>query len=211
MSNKNQIISDCFDFINEITCGQFVVLRGTNEIPDLVSVNNDIDIMVCGNHVIPYLEKRFNDLNFILHIPRESYMYGAEPHYQFINNQADIKFDIVTGLYYRSPLNRSLWIPVNNEVQKSMIVNKVKVNEIWKFQSSNEDELIHIICHCIFDKQKVSDKYVNRINVLKELVNTDRIKFLLEKVFYASSETIFNQIYDNPINLYENYITYTKY
>ena len=51
-----------------------------------------------------------------------------------------------------------------------MIVNKVKVDEIWKRQPAPEDELVHIICHCIFDKRKVSQKYINRIQFLLTVI-----------------------------------------
>jgi len=209
--DKEELIKHCFEIINQITCGQFVTLRGFDEIPNQISMKNDIDVMVCGSHIIPHLDEEFKKLKFTLNVDNHNYMYGAEPHYQFIHPQADVKFDLVTGLYYRSTNDKMLWIPINTEVQKSMIVNKVKVNEIWIQQSSPEDELVHIICHCIFDKRKVSQKYINRINHLLTIVNEDKVKPLMERALYASWEHIYNIIKDDPSKIYEEYVSYVKY
>ena len=209
--NKKELIETCFNVIEQVTCRHFITLRGFDEIPDQVSINNDIDIMVCGNHVIPMLDENLKQLGFTLHIDNHSYMYGAEPHYQFFNENMDVKLDIVTGLYYRSISDKMLWIPINKEVQKSMMANKVNVNEIWKQQPSYEDELIHILCHCIFDKRKVSQKYTNRIKYLLKHVDKNKIKSLMERAFYASWEPVYNTMNTDPTNLYESYISYTNY
>ena len=209
--NKKEIIKQCFSIINQVTCGQFVTLRGVDEIPDKVAVNNDIDIMVCGSHVIPYLEQEFKKLGFILHVDSHKYMYGAEPHYQFVNHQADVKFDLVTGLYYRSSNDKMLWIPVNSEVQKSMIINKVKVDNIWIYQSSPEDELVHIICHCIFDKRKTSSKYIKRIEHLLKIVDENKVKPLMKRALYSSWEHIYEVMKKNPSEMFEEYVSYVNY
>ena len=128
-----------------------------------------------------------------------------------INNKLDVKFDIVTGLYYRSINDKMLWIPINKEVQKSMIANKIDVDEIWRSQPSSEDELIHLLCHCIFDKRKVSQKYIDRINYLLKNINEDKVKYLMERAFYASWESVYNKMKTNPSKLYEEYVEYTNY
>ncbi len=209
--NKRELIETCFKIIHQITNKQFVTLRGFDEIPDKVSVNNDVDVMVCGSHIIPFIDLEFKKLGFTLYVDNHSYMYGAEPHYQFVNNNLDVKFDIVTGLYYRSINDKMLWIPINKEVQKSMIANKVNVDEIWKIQPSPEDELIHILCHCIFDKRKVPQKYINRINHLLKNTDKNKIEYLMERAFYASWESIYSKMKSDPSKLYEEYVQYTNY
>ena len=209
--NKSELISKGFEIIQHCTCNQFVTLRGFDEIPNQISVNNDIDVMVCGSHVIPYINEEFKKGGFIMHVDDHSYMYGAEPHYQFVNTTHDVKFDIVTGLYYRSSNDKMLWIPINKEVQKSMIVNKVKVDEIWKRQPAPEDELVHIICHCIFDKRKVSQKYINRIQFLLTVIDEEKVKLLMERALYASWEKVYDTMKTNPVEIYNAYVSYTKY
>ena len=209
--NKEELIKVCFEIIQQVTNKQFVTLRGFDEIPNQISVNNDVDVMVCGSHIIPFLDQEFKKLDFTLHVDNHSYMYGAEPHYQFINNKLDVKFDIVTGLYYRSINDKMLWIPINKEVQKSMIANKINVDEIWGSQPSSEDELIHLLCHCIFDKRKVSQKYIDRINYLLKNIDEDKVKYLMERAFYASWESVYNKMKTNPSKLYEEYVQYTNY
>ena len=208
---KQELVKTCFDVIHQTTNGQFVTLRGFDEIPDQITAKNDVDIMVCGSHVIPFLDAQFKKLGFTLFVDNHKYMYGAEPHYQFVNNKADVKLDIVTGLYYRSSNDKMLWIPINKEVQRSMISNKVNVDEMWKIQPSPEDELVHIICHCIFDKRKTSQKYIDRIDILLKNIDDDVLKQLLERAFYASWETVYNVMKTDPSNLYNKYIQYTNY
>jgi len=208
---KYELIKICFDIIQQVTNNQFVTLRGFDEIPEQISLKNDVDVMVCGSHIIPFLDTQFKQLGFTLFVDNHSYMYGAEPHYQFVNKDKDVKFDLVTGLYYRSSNDKMLWIPINKEVQRSMISNKINVDEIWKIQPSSEDELVHILCHCIFDKRKTSQKYIDRISVLLKETNEDQLKYLLEKAFYASWETVYKTMKTNPLNLYNEYIQYTNY
>lgn len=209
--NKKELIKNCFNIIQQVTNKQFVTLRGFDEIPDQISVNNDIDIMVCGSHIIPFLDQTFKNLGFTLYVDNHSYMYGAEPHYQFVNNKLDVKLDIVTGLYYRSINDKMLWIPINKEVQKSMIANKINVEEMWKSQPSPEDELVHIVCHCIFDKRKTTQKYIDRIKFLLTIINEDKVKYLMERAFYASWTSVYNLLKTDPTNLYKEYIQYTNY
>ena len=144
-------------------------------------------------------------------VDNHTYLYGAEPHYQFVNYGADVKCDIVTGLYYRSTSDPMIWIPINSEVQKSMMVNKISVDKMWMKQPSPEDELIHILCHCIFDKREVSKKYVNRIGELLDVVDDDTVKTLMERAFYLSWEKVFDTMKSNPLKLYKEYITYVDY
>ena len=178
--NKSELISKGFEIIQHCTCNQFVTLRGFDEIPNQISVNNYIDVMVCGSHVIPYINEEFKKGGFIMHVDDHSYMYGAEPHYQFVNTTHDVKFDIVTGLYYRSSNDKMLWIPINKEVQKSMIVNKVKVDEIW-------------------------------IQFLLTVIDEEKVKLLMERALYASWEKVYDTMKTNPVEIYNAYVSYTKY
>ena len=208
---KSDFIKQCFDAIDQITIGQFVTLRGFDEIPDQVAVNNDIDIMVCGSHVIEPLNHHFSQMGFTLNVDNHTYLYGAEPHFQFINHQMDTKFDIVTGLYYRSMNDKMTWIPINKEVEKSMMINKVKVEEMWKKQPSVEDELVHILCHCIFDKRDMKEKYISRIHYLFDKSEKTKLKTLLEKAFYSFSEKIYDNMIENTRELSNLYLTYNTY
>ena len=92
-----------------------------------------------------------------------------------------------------------------------MMVNKISVDKMWMKQPSPEDELIHILCHCIFDKREVSKKYVNRIGELLDVVDDDTVKTLMERAFYLSWEKVFDTMKSNPLKLYKEYITYVDY
>ena len=190
----------------------FVVPRGHDEIPDQVTSKNDIDIVLVGNVSLNAISSKFQESGFKLHIDQHRYMYGAEPHIQFTHDAADLKLDMVTGLYYRSVVDNMLWMPVNKEVYKSMIRNRVyEKDKIWKFRPAFEDELVHIVCHCIFDKRKTPEKYVKRINELLPIIDETKVNYLLERAFYKASDVVFENMKTNPENLHNAYITFTEY
>ena len=190
----------------------FVVMRGHDEIPNDITVKNDIDILLAGQHSLQILANELQRNGFKMHVDQHRYMYGAEPHIQFTHEANDIKLDMVTGLYYRSVVDKMLWMPVNKEVYQSMFRNRVYCkDEIWKFRPAYEDELVHIVCHCIFDKRNTPDKYIKRINELLPLVDESKVNYLLERAFYKASDVVFETMKNNPENLHNAYITFTEY
>lgn len=210
--NKKELIKQCFELLTHCTSNMFVVPRGHDEIPDQVTAKNDIDILLVGKYSLKPIAEYFQKNGFKLHIDQHRYMYGAEPHIQFTHDEWDVKLDMVTGLYYRSIVDKMLWMPVNKEVFESMIRNRVYCkNEIWKFRPAFEDELVHIVCHCIFDKRKTPEKYVKRINELLPIIDESKVNYLLEKAFYKASDIVFETMKTNPENLHNAYITFTEY
>lgn len=210
--NKRQFIKQCYEIIIHCTGNMFVTLRGHDEIPNDISIKNDIDILLCGRFGLDTLNQQLQGIGFQVYVDQHRYIYGAEPHIQFFHNKMDVKLDFVTGLYYRSVADKMVWATVNKEVFQSMIRNRVyDTNSLWRFRPAYEDELVHIICHCIFDKRKTSDKYVSRINELLSLVDKDKVKYLLSCVFYAASDKVFETMSLAPEKMYETYISFMEY
>ena len=210
--NKYENIKSIFEILTHCTSNMFVVMRGHDEIPNDITVKNDIDILLAGQHSLPLISKELQNNGFKMHVDQHRYMYGAEPHIQFMHEGIDIKLDMVTGLYYRSVVDKMLWMPVNKEVYQSMFRNRVYCkDEIWKFRPAYEDELVHIVCHCIFDKRNTPDKYVKRINELLPLIDESKVNYLLERAFYKASDVVFETMKNNPENLHNAYITFTEY
>ena len=87
--------------------------------------------------------------NYFIYQDQNPCLYGAEPHIHFKNEELDVHFDIVTGLYYRSSNDSNLFIKVNDELEKSMLKHKMLVDNIWLSQPMSEDELVHLACHCM--------------------------------------------------------------
>ena len=93
-----------------------------------------------------------------------------------------------------------------------MLKYKLRADEIWLSQPAPEDELVHLACHCIFDKKKVTKRYEERINYLFEYCQREKLIKLLEIAFYKTSQIIFHNISrGNSSKIYENYISFTNY
>lgn len=210
--NKESFIKQCFESLVHCTSNMFVTLRGHDEIPNDITVKNDIDVLLCGQISVNAINQQFQQMGFKVHVDQHRYMYGAEPHIQFMHEQMDVKFDFVTGLYYRSVADKMLWIPVNKEVFKSMMRNRVYENDsLYRFRPAYEDELVHIVCHCIFDKRETPQKYIDRIKELIPLIDESKVKYLMNRAFYAASDKVFDTMKTAPENLHNAYISFTEY
>ena len=97
-------------------------------------------------------------------------------------------------------------------IQQSMMKNKVKVDGVWKYQPSAEDELVHLCCHAIFDKRLVKESYAKRIDELFGNCDEEKLKWLLERAFYKVSNNIFEDIKNNRTSeIYNSYISFIDY
>ena len=208
---KIEFIRKTFEIIDKITDGNFVTMRNFDDIPDNSTLKNDIDVMVPRQYIPPIAEK-LNPMGYNVIQDQLQYMYGAEPHIHFESKDMDIHFDMVTGLYYRSSNDLNLFINISDVLTNSMFVNKVKVDDIWMYQASPEDEIVHLCCHSVFDKRKTKPKYSQRINELFENSNKNKVKELLDLSFYMVSDTIYDAIVKKDTSdLYKTYISYSNY
>ena len=90
--------------------------------------------------------------------------------------------------------------------------NKVKVNGVWRYQPSAEDELVHLCFHAIFDKRLVKESYSKRIDELFSDCDEEKLKWLLERAFYKVSNNIFEDIKNNRTSeIYNSYISFIDY
>ena len=93
-----------------------------------------------------------------------------------------------------------------------MMNDKIKTNNVWKFQPSPEDELVHLCCHAVFDKRLVKESYAKRIDELFSSCDEKKLKWLLERAFYKVSNNIFEDIKNNRTNeIYNTYISFIDY
>ena len=207
--NKIELIKQTFEKISNITDDNFVTIRNFHHIPEESSIENDIDVLIPSKY-IDDLTKELNVMGYNTQIDNLQYLYGAEPHIHYMGN--GVHFDIVTGLYYRSSNDLNMFVKINDELTESMMDDKVKVNDIWKWQPAPEDELVHLCCHAIFDKRLVKESYAKRIDYLFKDCDETKIKWLLEKSFFKVSDTIFDNIKNNKTNeIYKSYISFIDY
>ena len=212
--NKSELIKQTFKIISEITNDNFVTIKNFDYIPDRSSIENGIDVMIPSEY-INEISQKLGNMGYSVRSDNLQYLYGAEPHIHFIyytKSGDGIHFDVVTGLYYRSSNDLNLFVKINDELINSMMNNKVKVDNMWMWQPSPEDELVHLCCHTIFDKRLVKDVYVKRIDYLFELCDVEQVRWLLEKAFFKVSDTILKNIKNNKTaEIYENYISFMNY
>ena len=207
--NKIELINYTFDVISKLTDDNFVTIRNFHHIPEESSVENDIDVLIPSEY-INNLTEELVKVGYRTQVDNLRYLYGAEPHIHYMTNE--LHFDIVTGLYYRSSNDLNTFVKINNELTDSMMKNKVKVNGVWRYQPSAEDELVHLCCHAIFDKRLVKESYSKRIDELFGDCDEEKLKWLLERAFYKVSNNIFEDIKNNRTSeIYNSYISFIDY
>ena len=190
----------------------YMVLRGFSDIPAKVNLDNDIDLLCMDSYKEPII-KIFKSFGFKYYSDSRitnQYLYQAQPHYHFKSKKADLHFDIVFNLAYKSP-NQGEWVSVDQNLQDSIWNNMIKVDESWVFQPSPDDFIIHVLCHCIFDKKNFHAKHVKSIEMLGEL-NFSELAPKLELIFFKFTPYLIEHLKKGEYNrIIENYIAFSDY
>src|SRR5690554_1548038 len=194
---------------------KFALLRNfNNEIPDKLSVDNDIDIIVNPD-----------DLKLLRTILKKNKWKEVRHPWDFGNNfvflysmnsflfyrKDGISLDICFQLCCRS-LNRGEWFPLDEAIQVSVWENRKEVSDVWRYELSNEDYLIHLITRSIFDKKKFTENYIQAIESVLHFTDKMKVKAKLEVVFFKFTDTLIDCIYSKEYNSIVNrYITFSDY
>ena len=192
---------------------KFVVLRNHEEIPEMLSLENDLDLLINykdnSNIKKILLKNKFKQKRKLL--DSDTYLYKSKPHIHFYDFKNKIHLDIVNNLSYRSP-NNNEWISVHEKIQNSLWQNLIKTNELWLYKPSNKDLLVHLICHCIFDKKIFNYKYQVKIQYLFRNCDTVELKNLLELVFFKFTDKLISMIKNNNIQeIVKEYFAFSNY
>ena len=192
---------------------KFVVLRNHEEIPERLSLDNDLDLLIEHKNIssIKKILLRNNFKHKRKLLDTDTYLYKSKPHIHFYDYKNKIHLDIVNNLSYRSP-NNNEWISVHEKIQKSLWKNLIKTNELWLYKPSNKDLLLHIICHCIFDKKNINYKYQAKIKYLFRNCDTVEIKDLLGLVFFKFTDKLISMINNNNMEvIVKEYFAFSDY
>lgn len=194
---------------------KYVLLRNiNNELPNNFKANKDIDILVhpSSKEKLHNLLKNNgwkkikhpldNGLDFI-------FLYNMDKFEMFTKN--NINLDICYQLSCRS-LNRREWIPIDQKINDSVWINR-KINNIYNwYEMSDEDQLIHLLTRCVFDKKKFEDGYVNEIDRLLGFTKIDNIKQKLELIFFKFTPYLLDLLKSHKYELIiKNYIQFKDY
>lgn len=213
MTNKDELLF-LFDELHELNI-EYVVLRDLDRVlPDKITADKDIDLLVRDKD-----KERYRDLlkkcgyrkirhpwdfgnNFV-------FLYAATPFDFYI--KGDIRLDISYQMCCRS-INAGEWMPVDNIIQQSVWETRsIRTGEKW-YRLSREDELIHLLTRCIFDKKEFSDKYINRIEELMPKVNIHDVENKLLKVVFNFTQLLLNMIKKSEYaEINKSYLTFMAY
>ena len=192
---------------------EYIVLRGYSDIPEQVSIENDIDL-ICLVIEKEKIHKIFLDLDYRYYQDsRESniYLYHAQPHDHFYCGKRNLHFDIVYLLSYQSP-NRGEWVSVHESIQESMWRNKIRINRFWKYQPSPTDLVVHLICHSIFDKKEFKNKHIKEIEKNLPTIDKERYVILMELIFFKFTPHIISYIEEKNYDaIIKNYLQFKDY
>lgn len=183
--DKIKLIKTTFEKIDEFSEGNFLVLRNFDHIPNQSSHQNDIDVL-CPIDI----RKPMTDLGYKYHLDKNEYLYEAKPHTHFTNNSIDVHFDVVEGLYYKSLADPKIFVNINEQVVTLMLQRKEKTSKCWMYQPAPVDLLFHLICHSIFDKRTVTDRYQDQINSLYAQCDKEDLRELAKMVFFKFTDRL---------------------
>lgn len=211
---KSQLVTKIFNELDSMGV-DYVTLRGFELIPDKISIKRDVDLLVHPDSVSA-ANKIFIDNGFvIIQTPGEPantiYLYDAVPSIFFIHNTLDIAFHLVQELSYRS-LNKGEIVPVDKELQTSIFENKRYVDEIWKYAPSFEDEMLMLICRCIYDKKTVSLPYKAKIEKLFGVISPEKLHKYCKLVFQKFTFLLLSLVENKKTEyIVEKYNTFCDY
>ncbi|MBA6156287.1 hypothetical protein H3Z83_07145 [Tenacibaculum sp. S7007] len=194
---------------------EYALLRNIGgELPKKLSIKKDIDIIVHPKDIkqlISILKKKQWSLvkhpwdfgnNFI-------FLYSMDPFLFFKKNQ--LHLDVCFQLSCRS-LNNGEWFPLDEFIQESIWINRVKVDSPWKYILNNEDYFIHLVTRSIFDKKKFVQGYVDEIERILPEISEERLIKKLELVFFKYTSSLMKLIKEKEYKkIRTNYIKYSNY
>ena len=210
---KSDDLVDIFKLLNESKLEYILMRNINNELPHILEIGKDIDILVKDrNKVAEVLKKnKFNKINH----PHENniFLYGVEK-FEFYKNNEDVLFDLNFQIAVKS-LDAGQWIPLDQSIQESAWQNKRFERaggglEYWTF--SYEDEMVALIARSVFDKKEFQAGYVSRLDELLPMVNKDDVLNKLQLIFFKYAPILLCQIErQNYPDIVINYLKFKEY
>ncbi len=209
---EKEEVSSCFDILNKANINYILLRNINNELPEKLLRTKDIDIIVHKDN-LQLLHEIFllNGWKQIRHpYYKTPFLYAMTP-FRFYDKNG-LHIDISCELSCRS-LNDGEWFPLHQKIQDDIWLNKVDIkSKPWKYELSSEDEFIHLITRCIFDKKKFSKEYILRIDFLFNKIDLEITLSKLHLIFYNFSNKLIDMISAKEYNyLPKTYITYKDY
>ena len=212
MNNSTQI-SEIFSNFNQNNI-DFIILRKHELIFENIE-NNDIDLLVSSSDLKKIINIFRNKklLNYTDNKFSNVYLYGAKPHKHFYNKGLNIHFDVSLDISYKS-INQKEFIPINDSDLDYIWEKKIKIQKesFYYFQMDDNSQLIHLINHCIFNKNNFSDYYSKKIIQLLDNIDEKIFFKMLETTFYKFSKKLFELLKAHKFEvIFEDYLSFKEY
>lgn len=211
-TTKSDLVIRIFDALDAERVN-FVTLRGFDLIPHRVSSKEDVDLLIHTDSMNTTVHIFQNNGFTASHIDPDGtvYLYGTHPSTFFVHEPLDIAFHVITELAYKS-LHRCEMVPLDKELQLSIFENKRRVDDIWKYMPSPEDEFLMLLCRCIYDKRTVPKNYKDRIEELFRKTEMDKLQPCCNSVFMKAAPVLLSAVARQETEyILERYITFSDY
>ncbi len=210
--NSEKSVKSLFELLLKNNINYILLRNINNELPHKLEYNKDIDIVI---H-----EKDEGKMNKLLvnnkwtrkrhplgHLP---FLYGIRPFHFYVKE--GISLDICFELTCRS-LNKGEWFPLDMMIQESIWLTKRTLDDkVWRYQLSLENEFIHLITRCIFDKKTFNEGYIIRIENLLHRVDKGIILHKFELVFFKFSQPLLKLIEEKQYSkIIQSYLQFKDY
>jgi hypothetical protein len=209
---EEELLLNFFSIIN-VEDIVYVLLRNiNNELPKKLSIKKDIDIIVKENNLDLFHKTLMNnDWNQIRHpYYRIPFLYGMTP-FRFYNKEG-LHIDVCCQLSCRS-LNNGEWFPLDMKIQSGLWGRIISTPEApWKYRLSYEDEVLHLMTRCIFDKKEFTEDYIKEIQYLypkcEKKILFEKFSAVFFKFSYKLLELIKCKLFDKIIVSYLQFKDY---
>lgn len=211
--DKNEILN-IFNMLNNANI-EYVLLRNIdNELPEHFEAKKDIDILVKAESKNKFKkvikEAGYKQVRHPWDFGKNFVFLYAMDRLEFFTKDS-INLDICYQLCCRS-VNCGEWMPVDQLINDSVWENRRKNSEWGWYELCPEDELLHLLTRCVFDKKVFNNGYRKRIEELMQKVNREEVYRRLEVVFFKFSDRMLDMIEEKQYDdILDSYITFTDY
>lgn len=214
---ERQKINDLFEMINGSV--EYVLIKNiSSELPNKLIDGKDIDILVneTSRDVFEKImvsngyQKKVHPLGVK---NGWSFLYGL-PEYQFWkceSKEYDLFVDVSFMLCCKS-LQPKMWIPFDKCIQERIWKNRRwdNINKWWRMDE--ETTYIYLISRCVFDKAEFKASYIKEIEALRDIVDMDVVKELLNCIYFRFTDELMRLLDEKRFcEIRSEYIKYSDY
>lgn len=205
-------VLDFFSILNMNNIDYILLRNLEDELPKNLLINKDIDIIVNEKD-----SKLFSQLMIQNNWKQKEhpfrnvpFLYGMKPFQFYYKN--GIYIDVCFELACRS-LNKGEWFPLDMKIQEALWMNKKHIRDKpWEYCLSHEDEFVHLVTRCIFDKKEFTDSYIKRLNFLRTVVDFDQVSSKFKLIFFKYTKPLIHLISEKKYKgIIKKYLQYKDY